>query len=316
MVSDCHAANWKQFNDNGERLKIFEEGMNQAIQSSLKYNCPILNCGDIIDHPKYIENKVIDMLSRVTLSLKKAKKIIIGINGNHDFCEKSSFEKPALGYMHHLDRLTSGSNQYYCIDYACYDTPHFRVHGIPYINNNIDFDKALKNAKKFLSKKLPNILLIHTDLPGAIEPDGKVVGSCENISKYKIFKDFDIVLSGHIHKHQKLYKNVYMVGAMMQQRRSDAGTKMGYCLLYDDFSLKFIDSKLPEFKFYDFGTDKPDTKDFWTELPPPIIEEEKGGDGKGFNVKANRKELARNYLTAKGIKSKSKFKLLTKYINV
>lgn len=319
--SDSHSANWKQFNDEGQRLKVYKKAWEEVIKLSLDYGVPILFSGDLNDHPKYMDNVVMDVQSKIMVTLRVAKRKIIGINGNHDFCTKSSYKNMALGYLHHLDRMGAPVQ---CIDYKFIDVgigtlnkpESIRVHGIPYINGNIDFKEALENAKSHIKKGVNNILLIHTDLPGAVEPDGKEIGSCENISKYNVFKDFDLVLSGHIHKHQKLHKNVYMVGSMMQQRRSDAGTQMGYCLIYDDMSVEHVPLKLPEFKYYDFGTEKPKTDDFWIEKPAPILKINPDDLEATFDSRSDRKDLAKNYLKAKGIKSKKKLNLLTKYLNV
>lgn len=311
--SDLHLANWKQFNDKGQRLEIANSAVTQILRASIKYDCPMLFTGDLNDHPKHMDNIVMNLLSQLCVSLRFADKTIIGINGNHDFHTKSTQANRALGYMHHLDRMGA---PFTCIDYSYYDCSLYRVHGIPYINGNVDFKEALNITITNRSKSKGNILLIHTDLPGALEPDGREVGTAENIDTTvkKLFSKFDIVLCGHIHKHQKLGKNTFMIGAPMEQRRSDSGTKAGYILIYDDYTIKHISLNLPGFKYFNAGEEHPEDENFWIELPKPMGEIEVT-DALKFDVKADRGKLAKNFLKAKGIKNKTKLDLLTSYLN-
>lgn len=311
-ISDTHLANWKQFNKDNKRLNIWKMSMGKAILDAKKNQVPLLLSGDLLDHPKYAENIVIETLATIVEFAREAGVTIYGINGNHDFSRRSTYANPTAGYFTHLSKMCA--DVFVCIDNTYADTKEFRVMGIPYINSNIDLKDALKAAKKNLSKKLPNILLIHTDLPGAKEPDGREVGTAENID-YKALKSFDLVLAGHIHRFQKLSKNTYMVGAPMQQRRSDTGVKMGYCRVYNDLSVEHYPLDLPEFKFHKYGTPALDEKHFWIEEPAPITEIDHEEAGLYFDVKTDRKRLAKNYMKAKGIKSKEKRNLLMKYLN-
>lgn len=311
--SDFHTALWKQFNKNKERSGILTQAFSSILGASIKYDVPLLFSGDWNDHPKYMDNYIMGLTSEMMQEARSKNKTIIGINGNHDFYEKNYHKAQTRGYLHHLEAFGSPVT---CIDFTFYDTGGFRVHGIPYINNNADFAVALGEAIDNRKKNRPNILLIHTDLPGAESPDGRITGTAENVDKSvkRGFANFDLVLAGHIHKHQKLGKNVYMIGAPYQQRRSDANNEMGYILIYDDFTIKQIPLNLPGFRFYTAGEEHEDTKDFWIELPKPI---EVSGSTQPlkFDVKSDRGKLAKNFLRAKGIKNKNKLQLLTSYLN-
>lgn len=156
--------------------------------------------------------------------------------------------------------------------------------------------------------------MIHTDLHGAIDADGRRVGSVTNIPKNmdEYFGDFDLVICGHIHKPQVISSKILMVGATNQQRVSDMGCEMGYWELYDDLSYEFKPLKTPQFKEYLEGEGHEDTGDFWVEIPKEEKEEIK--NKQGFSKGKSREQLAENYLNVKNIKTPSKRLALKKVL--
>jgi DNA repair exonuclease SbcCD nuclease subunit len=317
--SDLHYANWQQHNPNNERLEITFRATERIIRASIKHSCPILFPGDLVDHPKHLDNIVMKYLAKTSTELWTTRTEIIGINGNHDFDARNSFKNPQEGYFTHLSKMNA---PFRCVDFSHIDTPHYRVHGIPYINDNVDFIEALEDRIKNLHKTKGNVLLIHRDLAGAVEPNGSVIEKDPEKDKQLklLFKKFNLVLSGHIHKPQlipKLGKHVYMLGSTNQQRRSDAGCKMGYWKIYEDYTADFIQLKLPEFQYaeHDEEVDIESNPNFIIRLP----KEEKSldevqGESTTFTTTENRLQLARKYLEVKGVKSKRKLKTLMKYI--
>lgn len=321
--SDTHWANWKQFNKGGYRMKASFNFWKDIVNRAREEGIPILFSGDLVDHPKNLDNEVLGYMSGIFNLITKYNIHFIGINGNHDFPKVNTFNDQTKGYLHSFAQLLPTVT---CIDFNAltYNTSgrnfpekDFRVHGIPYINGDVDFIEALKDRIKNLAKgkDIYNILLIHRDLAGAEEPSGKVIEKDKTQDKKlkKLFKNFDLVLSGHIHKPQKIKKlgdHVYMLGATHQQRRSDMGCKMGYWIIYDDLSLKFYDLEAPEFKYYD--TEPEDDYHLWIKRPETKkLEKTEQGD---FDVKADKKDLVKSYMKKKGVKSKSKLKTAMKYL--
>jgi DNA repair exonuclease SbcCD nuclease subunit len=314
--SDLHYAKWAQYNENNERLQTTLDITRKIIGAAIKHRCPILFPGDFIDHPKYLDNEVMEYVSKTCVELMVTDKRIISINGNHDFPKINSFKNPQPGYLTHLSRM---NNNFVCVDFDHFDTPYYRVHGIPYINGNVDFNEAIEARIKDRSKNLPNILMIHRDLAGAEEPDGRIIDKDEekDLTLKKYFKKFDLVISGHIHKPQKIKKlgrNVYMLGSTNQQRRTDANCKMGYWRIMEDFSMEFTDLKAPEFKYIEHDEEPENQTDYFIRLPQKEKERSQGEDGETFKVNERRDKLAKKYLKARGIKSKTKLLTLLKYI--
>ena len=86
----------------------------------------------------------------------------------------------------------------------------YECSSIPYIDHNVGLSEYLKNIK--LDKDADNILMLHTDYPGAKDTDGREIDSVENLN-LNVLNRFDLIICGHIHKPQRLSKKVYMIGA-------------------------------------------------------------------------------------------------------
>lgn len=180
------------------------------------------------------------------------------------------------------------------------------VYGVPYIDNNVGLSEYLKKLELDKSKK--NILLLHTDYPGAKDTDGREIDSVENLN-VNVLNKFDLVLCGHIHKPQRLSKRVYMIGAPNHQRRTDRDCELGYWKIYEDLSLKFVPLKnFPKFIDVEREEDINDDGNYYTVIPQkastPVNNKHK------ITKQLSKKSLAKRYLREKGIKDEVKTNLL------
>lgn len=322
VSGDWHLHTWNTFNENGRRMKSqFEALMNLGYTAKLS-NIPIIFTGDI-GHA----------FGRVTLELwyefvrffgewaRKEYPPIWGISGNHDQ-EKANYDKDDAS--RDLWSLLCMIFPKVCvnINWLKIDTDiannRVSIMGIPYTTYNKSFDKWVKHFQGTLDMARVNILVIHSDLYGAMD-NGREVGSVEGIPKDmdEYFGGFDIVLSGHIHMPQSLGKKIYMVGAMSEQRRSDSGADFGFWTLYKTnhrVKLEFTHLKdLPKFVFLPEGSLPPDTHNYY--IPAKAESKEESEVELGFSNKASKGELVRNYMKAIGDNSVSKRLALTKIIN-
>lgn len=307
--SDIHLNNWKSHNPHNIRFLQMEDLIKDIANTARRYSVPILFLGDKFHNPNSLENFIIGK------SLGWYKKHMVGISnieisGNHDMSEKNTYEQRSPSYIEMFSVLPDFKN---CDFNTVKLSNEVMVHGIPYLNGNNGLAKALDERRKFFIPGKKNILMLHTDMPGARDTDGRVVESSEGIplEMGKFFRGFDLVLSGHIHRAQKLASNVYMLGATHQQRSSDRDNTMGYYLIMDDLTLKFIEVRfLPQFKELEEGLPLPDNFNFYISMPKA---QEKTEEVKMvFSNKLNKAILASKYLKVKGIKSKSKKQALTK----
>lgn len=330
--ADIHLNKWKELNPGQSRLEVGLKSLRIMAKHAQKERVPVLIPGDLIDNATWMHNEV---FNAVMDFFEKFRNVTFYISsGNHDMSERNSLANKSPSWITGLSKRLSNI---ICVDGDTFvmhnkykGTRYTSVSGIPYLNGNVDFKIYLKELRLQL-KKIQNppapikdlfkILLIHSDLPNAKEPDGREVGSVENISKNfkKIFKGFDLVLSGHVHKPQILKDKdgfpIYMLGSTNQQRMSDENCDMGYWIIYRNHKPKFIslNNKLPTYKFYEDDTEKTNDTDYWIKLGETLEEDEEITTQ--FSVTNKRSSLAKKYCKVKGITSKSKRKILIKLLN-
>ncbi len=305
-ASDWHFENWKQFNENGRRIDAHIHAWEELGEVAEVNDVPIIFCGDMFNNPLFISNV---LFARVMPVLKDTRAKVIGIDGNHDQDSGSTFEEQPNSYFETLSKLFP---QFESANLKTVIHEDLSIHGVPYISLNVGFEDYVNNIK--LVKGKTNILIIHTDLPGALDTNNLEVGSVKGISAQysKLFKRFDLVLSGHIHKFQQLASNVYMVGAGQQQRRTDRGCEMGYIEIYDDLSVEFKALKTPQFKTYKNG-DSTDTYHYWDKDTNKKKKPKKRGKEVEVKKATNYKAIIKTYARDKNI-PKVKTKKLIKLI--
>jgi len=296
-MADLHFHDWKQFNKNGERTKVTIDFLTYLFERSHKEDIPILFSGDLFHTPNGLSsNTILKFMDFISHVLKVyPNTIVLGITGNHDgnFLWKAMCKAfPSL----FLDL----DYNYSTMKNKC------RVYGIPYIKRNTGLVDKIKEISKEPGDK---ILLLHTELYGASDPSG-YEPEPQNLPRNlnALFKDFKLVLAGHVHKYTPISKNIVMVGAPNQQRKSDAGCEMGYLEIYGDFTYKFIPYKALGFKFYKEGDEHPDTEDFWIPIPKPRKLEKHSNIT--FKPNMDKVRLAEKYAKATGVKNKRKVQTL------
>lgn len=144
--------------------------------------------------------------------------------------------------------------------------------------------------------------MLHTDYPGAKDTDDREIDSVENLN-INILDRFDLIICGHIHKPQRLSKKVYMIGAPNQQRRTDMNCKLGYWLIMEDLTMKFVElSDFPKFIDVESEEDVKDDGNYYTLITRETIVESDNKIHKGLS----KKKLVRLYLKYNNIKDKEK----------
>lgn len=302
--SDLHLNLWAKFNKDYKRTQDSFRVLFKIKEVCNKYKVPALFCGDLFHKPEVIQKELFTMIVKQFLKLNGTSFKCYTISGNHEILEISKVGIQPKSWIYDLDSLFSWL---YDLDYKTFRlTPNIQVHGIPYVDHNIGLSTYLKNMK--LEDGYKHILLLHTDYPGAKDTDGRVVDSAENIN-LNMLNRFDLVLCGHIHKPQRLSKKVYMLGAPIQQRRTDKDCKMGYWLLKEDLSMEFKELKdFPKFIDVESEDEVKDDGNYYTIIPQKASE--KINTTHKITKTLSKKKLAKRYLKEKGIKDKSKEDLL------
>lgn len=305
VFSDLHLNIWAKFNEGNKRTFDGFKVLSSIQKACKKYGVPALFCGDLFHKPENIDQDLYVLWKEFYESMKwEAFQRTYLISGNHDIKHVSKIgEKPTSWVS-----LICDGNIFNCLDYNsfCIDMlSNTEVYGVPYVDHNIGINQYLKDLKLKGDK---NILLLHTDYPGAQDTDGRVVDSVENLNM-NVLKRFDLVLCGHIHKPQRLGKKVYMIGAPIQQRRTDRDCEMGYWKLYSDLSMEFVPLKgFPKFIDVESEADIKDDGNYYTVVQKKISIKEVASHK--ITKQLSKKKLAHRYMKAKGIKDKGKEELL------
>ena len=305
VFSDLHLNLWAKFNkDNCRTLDSFRV-LHTINEVCMYLQVPALFCGDMLHKPEVLDQELGNLMVEHLSSLDF---VVYAISGNHCLHEVNSIENPKKSWLPFFSHVF---NWLKVIDFSSIEiSDGVMVHGVPYIDHNVGLSKYLKELP--LDNGYKHILLLHTDYPGAKDTDGRVIDSAENIN-INMLNRFDLVLCGHIHKPQRLGKKIYMIGAPIQQRRTDKNCKMGYWELYSDLSMKFV--PLEGFpKFIDVETEEEikDDGNYYTVVPKTSRVEV--STKHKITKQLSKKKLAKRYMKEKGIKDKAKEGLLIKIL--
>lgn len=313
VFSDLHINLWNKFNEDNKRtLNHFK--VLSVIKDICKANgnIPALFCGDLFHKPENIENELFEIIEDEFSKLDFKGFKCYAISGNHDMSKSNSIDRQSTSWVRTFSHYNKWLN---CIDFKSEwltdkVSDNIRIIGVPYLDHNINLSKYLSEIS--LDSKDRNILLLHTDYPGAKDTDGREIGSVENLN-LNVLNRFDLVLCGHIHKPQKLSKKVYMVGAPIHQRRTDRGCKLGYWELYPDLSLVFKELKgFPKFIDVESEDEIKDDGNYYTVIPKK--EEKVNNSSTKIHRNLSKSKLARQYLRENGIKDKDKSNLLKRIL--
>lgn len=313
--SDLHLNIWAKFNENHKRTMNGFKVLDKIAGICSKEQVPALFCGDLLHKPESLDSTLAhymdDWIERTLTKYPKFK--IFAIEGNHDLAKVNTFDNLQRGWISHFQCTKHRPSPFVILGPntppACLAKDIFVI-GIPYIDHNKDLGKILKKVNFISDSK--HILLLHTDYPGAKDTDGRIVDSSENINM-NILNRFDLVLCGHIHKPQRLGKKIYMVGAPIQQRRTDRNCEMGYWKVYSDMSVKFVPLKrFPRFIDVESEDQIKEDGNYYTVVPskvPVKVEVQHN-----ITKKLSKRRLAKKYLRYKGIRDVGKEKLLIKIL--
>jgi DNA repair exonuclease SbcCD nuclease subunit len=308
VFSDLHLSIYNQFNENNKRLVNHLDVLTRIKQESIKNECPAFFCGDLFHTPEVLTNELLDITTTHFRELnKKPLWNLFAISGNHDLQCISSFGTPSPSYIYSLSKSYKFLN---CIDFR---TVSFKVHGVPYdvtgvpyIDHNLGLTEYLKNIE--IDKNRKHLLMLHSDFPNAKDTDGRVIGSSENLN-LNVLSRFSLTLMGHIHQPQRLLKSVYMIGAPLQQRRTDKDSELGYWRIEKDFSMNFVELSDEYPKFIDVTSEDGvvDQHNYYTIIKP---QRKSNKTVNTIHRGMSKRTIIRQYLRLNGIKDKNKRKLL------
>lgn len=213
ITSDIHfysgRGNTKQVSED----EIFEV-FNQIVQSCKEYNIKHLYIlGDLFHVRGKIHtttfNRVYDMFKEIT-----ASGIEIGLlSGNHDQVHNDDEKTTSIYSLQEIKGIS-------LINWKNFQHENCNFVGIPYVNTKAEYLASLEKCQVFLQKNMTNILFTH----GVIS--GSAIGSGYSFSKSlgvdAGLESFNLVLAGHVHIPQILFKNKAIVtGSPLAHTKKD-----------------------------------------------------------------------------------------------
>lgn len=239
-------------------LDLQEEMLQGLVQAIKEHKVQLLLLGgDIYDRslpPKEAVELLSNFLSQLCIGMGLR---VVMIPGNHDSAERLSYASDLLSgmglYIGLVDQKISK------IEFDEVD-----IYALPYVDrakiNHLHQEKfksleeAMAHHLSFLEldRDKYNIMLSHHYVLGdkpLEESDSErplFMGSTENLST-DLFKDFDYVALGHIHKAQSLAHNIRYSGSPMKYSKSEVGRQPGYII---------IDTKEKSSNFYSLKLSK------------------------------------------------------------
>lgn len=224
ILADLHLHNFNSSEvrlDNG--LAVLSEVSSYANNKGINY---ILLAGDLFHTFGTLNSLVINRTLETFYKLEQTypKIKFIAISGNHDQASRNTLKnqsETSIQYLTVLNNFIRIDNDIYTLDKG------FKVLGIPYYEP-FDLEEVLSayENKGLLDDVGNTIVLMHQTPVGLFNSFIPTDLDPEDLSFFKA------VFYGHIHRHQKLTKNSYMVGSPIHIDSGDIGDTKGF-LVYD-----------------------------------------------------------------------------------
>lgn len=323
--SDLHSYKFKVFDKDGSRLEWTLKSLKEIAMQANELQVPLFFNGDLFHTPKDVDNECLwKTISTYKDYIEGPGTRFFAISGNHDMSEKNGLTHRSPSYLNTFAevfktfRLLDELDEPQKINTK---TGKVFVWGLPYYNSDKELRTRIKQLKLIArSYDGYKILMLHNDCPGAMEANGIRLGETKALGKPEkldgFFKDWDLVLFGHIHVPQKITKKCYMLGSPIHQNSADT-TEMGYWQIFTNRAPKFIGLVgFPKFIKLTKGEvimNLDSTIDYIIPYEEEgSVEELEKGD---FHLGQTRKKLAKRYLKVKGIKDKKKARALINILN-
>ena len=241
-----HTADWhlgKKLNESINLIDVQEDLLNQMKQILREENVDVfVLAGDVYQSIQVSDDAVRllnNFLKETVTTLPNTLFIIL--NGNHDPAEKLNFASDLL--RENLKIISKLNYKLLPISiskngkiYDFYPIPFYRVNEYRFTFENFTINETKDIYKDILknlhiNKNHKNILITHTaiDFMNKQERADSEDDTYGNVGLVpsSIFSDFDLVLLGHFHKHQKFEKHIYYSGSIYKYSASEHNNKKG-----------------------------------------------------------------------------------------
>lgn len=221
IFTDLHA---HTFQDGAARMDLAIEFLDHILSKARAEQVPVLNCGDIVHAHGRVPTEVIIRL--VEVFKKYSDVTVYAISGNHDQATKNYLSSVSVSFN---TLLSLACPNYITFDFKSIQWSKFMFVGIPYLTDGIGFFDVVEQVPENL-----NMILVAHQTPSKLFND--FIPKQIDIEDPRLDR-FSHIFLGHIHRHQELLPNRFMVGNPIWQDAGDTGDVKGYMQLFPDGSV-------------------------------------------------------------------------------
>lgn len=218
-LSDCHLGYRHRFR--ADRLRDYLASFTDAVRKIMQLDPDIVIIGgDLLHQPK---PDPVSMRSAVEklLYLADHHPVVMAI-GNHEIQgHLGTTYTPIYSSLHRNIHVLSTENP--LVEFSLADK--VRIHGFQYLRGKKHAEKELGKAAARAGPGV-NILLIHQAIEGYLEPHELSMRALREAGD-----KFDLILSGHVHKHQRigeLETPAYYIGSTERVSFNEAENSTGF----------------------------------------------------------------------------------------
>lgn len=221
----------------------------------------VVIAGDVYDS-KNPSVSATNLLDYFLSELHKNKIKVLMISGNHDQEDKLHFGSNILKHdgIHIVTNVRDSINPIVIDDVNFYLLPFINKYDV---KNEFEVDdiESLDEAIKYVIDKInidtskKNVIVSHQAVVGSskerpsgsetsisVDKDGYIGG--EDIVPASLYKDFNYVALGHIHKACNIASNMRYPGALLKYHKDEAGYKKTFTIVdTNDFSIEEVPFK-------------------------------------------------------------------------
>ncbi len=299
VISDLHAHNFRDFDNNGSRLALCMQVIKNTF--SLAHTEGIENvlfCGDLTDQQNTVSIKVTLALMETFAECFEEHPNVHwwAISGNHDLGQKSTFAV-ADNLVSTVRVMSKAFPNFHCMDMQCEQVGEISLAGIPYLDSPEDYNEALNKMLQTCDPESRNVLMIHQT---PLVPNAKFAHDTDPADK-RYYK-FSKVFCGHIHQRRDLTIGFAVVGNPIQIDADDGGWEVDNgVLIWDCYTNEttFIPYNFPKFVKVGEGEefDKKYTNHYVTTVPKQAL---KPTASLNFHASDGRASLLEKYFEAEG----------------
>lgn len=235
-ISDCHLGYRHKFK--AKRLEDYASAFGEAVEKALsKKPDVIILLGDLLHHPKPDPKSF--RITMKSLKYMAEKTNVICLIGNHEIeGHLGTTYTPVYSDLHENIHVLTSENP--TISLKIQDK-RYGFHGFQFIRNRDICENMLKSIAKANNENELNILCLHQAVEKYLSPFEISLRSLRATAP-----SFDLILVGHVHRHQKIKEvsdvtPAYYVGSTEKISFNEAENDTGFMVFSSD---KFSD---PEF---------------------------------------------------------------------